>query len=115
MLVHPGDVRALDQFGEEANELHAFGGRPLRPVLPEGSLRHLAEVEYLVGGDDDGASALVELLVAVQLGVAEDFEHPVDPGAQLIAGRACPSAASGDEREQENQDPENARVVSDHE
>src|SRR5438445_9158656 len=85
------------------------------PVLPEGSLRHLAEVEHLVGGDNDGGSALVELFVAFQLGVAEDFEHPVDPSAQLIARRACPRAASGNECEQENQDPENARVISDQE
>src|SRR4030095_6637316 len=66
------------------------------------------------GDDDDGGSALVDLLVARQLGVAEYLKHSCDPSSQLIAGRACPSAASGNEREQEDQDPEDARVISDH-
>ena len=47
VLVHLGDVRALEQLGEEANELFTFGRRALGPMLPEGPLRRLANVDDL--------------------------------------------------------------------
>jgi len=104
----------LDHSGEEMNKLLAFGERPLRPELPEGSLRHLTEVENLVGDGDDGGPALFELGIALHLRVAKDLECAVNPGAQLIAGRACPSAVNRSKREKENQDPENAGMVFGH-
>jgi hypothetical protein len=55
----------LDNSGEEMNKLPAFGKRPLRPELPEGLLRHLTEVENLVGDGDDGGPALFELGIAL--------------------------------------------------
>ena len=55
----------LDHSGEEMNKLPAFGKRPLRPELPEGLLRHLTEVENLVGDGDDGGPALFELGIAL--------------------------------------------------
>ena len=71
--VHLGEVCALEQLGEEANELFTFGRRPLGPMLPEGPLRRLAKVEDVVGDLVDRGVALVDLGIALQLWVREDL------------------------------------------
>ena len=58
VLVDLGEVRALDQLGEEAGEVLALGRRSLLPVPPQRALRHLAEVEDLAGDPGDGGLAL---------------------------------------------------------
>ena len=92
VLIHLGDVRALDQLGEEAPELRALGRRALGPVLPQRPLRHLAEVEDLGGDPADGRATLVATMFTGQRRVVEDLDHPADPIPQLIGGSAGPGA-----------------------
>ena len=71
-------------------------------MLPEGPLRSLAKVESLVGDLVDRGAALVDLSIAAQLWGHEDGDHPLDPIAELIGGRACPRVLNPGEREDHN-------------
>src|SRR4029450_8877690 len=91
-------------------------GKSARCDMPNspGSLGRLAEIEDRSGGQGDGGAAPIHVLVALQVRVLEDLDHPVDPFAKLIGGRAGPSAVNRTEREQSNEGPDQARVILDH-
>src|SRR2546425_504195 len=69
-------------------------------MLPEGPLRRLAKVEDVVGDLVDRGVALVDLGIALQLWVREDFDHPFDPIAELITGKSTTAHSIRDRRGQ---------------
>jgi hypothetical protein len=76
-----GHVRALDQVGKEPYEFLSLSGCSPVPVLPQGPLGRLAEVEDLLGNLGDRYPAPTGVRTALQLRVPEDLEHTIDPSA----------------------------------
>src|SRR5213078_1202460 len=86
VLIHPRDVRALEQIGEDLGELLALHLRPSLPVARQRPLGRLRDVEDLVGDLADRRPAVLGLEGRI-------VEHPDDLVAvlaELVGGRARP-------------------------
>src|SRR6266508_804365 len=96
-----GDVGTLEQVREEQDELVALGLCPRRPVPRERALGRLREIEDVVGDLANGDPSLPLLTVLFELGVIQDFDRPVDLGAELVGRhtRPDPARAGEDERQ----------------
>src|SRR6185436_15517269 len=84
------DVGALEQIGEELDELVALGLGAGRPVARERALGRLAEVEDVLGHLADRGAAILRLARLLELRVVEDLDGPIDLGPELVGGRTRP-------------------------
>src|SRR5262249_56345301 len=70
------DVGALEQIGEELDELVALGLRARRPVPRERALGRLAEVEDVVRDLTHRSAAFPGLARLLELRIVEDLDGP---------------------------------------
>ena len=95
-----GDIGALEQVGEEPDELGPLGLGERLPVPGHGPLGDLAEVEDLVGNLPDGRPPLEGLPLAFEGRTVERRDDAVDGTLQLVGGRARSGIPRGDEDDQ---------------
>src|SRR5207253_5369926 len=83
-----GDIGALEEVGEELEELIPLGRHPRGPVACQRALRGLFEVEDAAGDFPDLALPIPGPVLLLELWILQNLDHPVDLGAQLICGLA---------------------------
>src|SRR5262245_25285108 len=95
------DVGALEQIGEELDELVALGLRAGCPVTRERALGRLAEVEDVVGDLADRGAAIPCLARLLELRIIQDLDGPIDLGPELVGWRTRPDLprAGGDQQQ----------------
>src|SRR2546425_1986086 len=96
-LLDLADVGALEQIGEELDELVTLGRRAGLPVTGQRALGDLAEVERLVADLADGGPPLLPPALLHELRI-EHLQHALDAAAQLIGGRTRPRRTTAHER-----------------
>src|SRR5207253_10070617 len=97
-----GDVGALEEVGEELDELVALRRRPRGPVAGERAPRGLLEVEDVVRDSADLRPPLAGAALLLQLRIVEDLEDPVDFRAELVRGLARPPGGRDEEQRQDD-------------
>src|SRR5207248_11679573 len=80
------EVGAVEQVREEAHEALALRDRQLLPVGAHRALRHLGEVEDLVGDLADARPALLDLGRPFGRRVAQSLNGLVDAALELLDG-----------------------------
>ena len=90
-----GEVGALEEVLEEADEFRVLGLRQRQPVAAEGPARNLGEVEDLVGDLADCRPPLDDLPIALERGVVDRREDAVDGALELLGGGGRPDTLDG--------------------
>src|SRR5262249_31118943 len=95
-------VGALQQIAEEAHQLLTLGGRALLPVVTDGALGDLGEVEELVCDLADGGPPFGLPPLDAELRVIQDAKHPLNRAADLLGRRGRRPRRQGDRHREDH-------------